>query len=251
MSYSEFAAFYDRLTVNVEYKKRADYFCSLLSDNGINGGLLLDLACGTGSLTSEFAKRGYSVIGVDISEEMLAEAQNKKYENNLENVMYLCQDMRSLDLYGTIDCCVCALDSLNHLTDEADLLRAFKSVSLFMNDGGIFVFDMNTPYKHRSVLSDSCFVYELDDIYCVWQNSTVSGNLTVDITLDFFTREPDGAYLRSTESFSERAYDSETVKKLLGQADFELINCYAEMSRLSPAADTQRIVYTAKRKDRK
>lgn len=251
MSYSEFASVYDLLTENVEYEKRAEYFCSLLTENGSGGGLLLDLACGTGSLSVEFAKKGYSVIGIDLCEEMLAIAQNKKYDSGLNNVMFLCQDMRELDLYGTIDCCVCALDSLNHLTSEEDLLRAFRSVSLFMNDGGAFVFDMNTPYKHREILSDKSFVYDLDDVYCVWQNSSVSDNLTVDITLDFFTREADGAYLRSTESFSEKAYDTDTVIKLLETADFELTGCYGELSLDAPADDAQRIVFAAKRKDRK
>ena len=160
MSYSYFACVYDLLTENVEYSRRADYICSLLSENGINGGLLLDVACGTGSLCVELSKRGFDVTGIDISGEMLCEAQNKMYESG-ENILFLRQDMRSLDLYGTVDCAVCTLDSLNHLTSEEDLLRAFKSISLFLEDGGIFIFDMNTPYKHREILADNSFVYEL------------------------------------------------------------------------------------------
>lgn len=250
MSYSSFAAVYDALTENVGYEKRTEYFCSLLSDYGLNGGLLLDLACGTGSLSLEFAKRGFSVIGIDISEEMLAEAQNKKYERGDSDTIFLCQDMRSLDLYGTVDCCVCALDSLNHLTSEDDLLKAFRSVSLFMNDGGIFIFDMNTPYKHKSVLADKCFVYDLDGVYCVWQNSPVKKDLTVDMTLDFFIEDENGKYARSTESFSERAYIFQTVKCLLEQADFELSANYRDMTREMPTADTERTVFIARRKSR-
>lgn len=250
MSYSVFAAFYDALTQNVEYENRAEYFCSLLSDYGLNGGLLLDLACGTGSLSLEFAERGFSVIGVDASEEMLAQAQNKKYNKADSNTIFLCQDMRSLDLYGTVDCCISSLDSLNHLTDEDDLLAAFESVSLFINDGGIFVFDMNTPYKHRSILSDSCFVYEADGLYCVWQNSPVSDDLTVDISLDFFIEDKNGKYTRSTESFSERAYTFQTVKRLIEQADFELLANYRDMTREMPAADTERTVFVARRNKR-
>lgn len=250
MSYSSFAAVYDELTENVGYEKRAEYFCSLLSDYGLNGGLLLDLACGTGTLSLEFAKKGFSVIGVDISEEMLAEAQNKKYEQGDTDTIFLCQDMRELDLFGTVDCCVCALDSLNHLTDKDDLLKAFRSVSLFMNDGGIFVFDMNTPYKHKSVLAEKCFVYDLDGVYCVWQNSPVGEDLTVDITLDFFTENEDGTYERSGESFAERAYEYEAVKSLLEKADFELLENYGDMTRETPSDDAERTVFIARRKTR-
>lgn len=250
MSYSRFAAVYDRLTQNVEYSKRADYFCSLLSDNGIDGGLLLDLACGTGSLSEEFALRGFSVIGVDLSAEMLAEAQNKKYEKNLDSVMYLCQDMRHLDLYGTVDCCVCALDSLNHLTAEADLLDAFGSVSLFMNDGGIFIFDMNTPYKHREILSERCYVYDLDGVVCVWQNSAASEDLSVEITLDFFIEKENGTYSRSTEVFSERAYGHAEIKAMLEEADFELLEEYDDLSADAPRPDSERTVFIARRKQR-
>ena len=250
MSYSFFAGVYDTLTENVEYSKRAEYFCSLLSEHGINGGLLLDLACGTGSLSVELAKRGFSVIGVDLSEDMLSLAQNKKYETGAD-IMLLHQDMRSLDLYGTVDCCVCALDSLNHLTGEKDLLKAFNSVSEFTQSGGIFIFDMNTEYKHKNILADNCFVYDCGDVFCVWQNSLRPDGRTVDITLDFFEEGDDGLYERHTESFSEKAYSAETVKDLLEKANFTLLNKYTELTREAPDETTQRIVYIARRNPRK
>lgn len=130
MSYSYFAQVYDLLTENVEYSERADYICSLLSENGIDGGLLLDLACGTGSMSVELAKRGFEVTGVDLSEEMLAQAQNKMYASG-ESILFLCQDMCKLDLYGTIDCAVCTLDSLNHLKDEKRRKKSISKTSLF------------------------------------------------------------------------------------------------------------------------
>ena len=251
MSYSSFAEVYDALTQNVGYKQRADYFCSLLSRYGLNGGLLLDLACGTGSLSLEMAKRGWSVIGIDASGEMLCAAQNKKYEAGDTATIFLCQDMRNLDLYGTVDCCVSSLDSLNHLTSEEDLLKAFKSVSLFMNDSGLFIFDMNTPFKHREILCDNCFVYDVDGVFCVWQNSNVGSDLKVDITLDFFIKKPDGSYRRSLESFSEKAYEYETVKRLLESADFELLDNFGENTVEKPKEDAQRTVFIARRKARK
>ena len=249
MSYSYFARVYDLLTENVEYSRRADYICSLLSENGINGGLLLDVACGTGSLSVEMSKRGFDVTGVDISREMLCEAQNKMYESG-ENILFLCQDMRYLDLFGTVDCAVCTLDSLNHLTSEEDLLKAFKSVSLFLEDGGIFIFDMNTPYKHREILADNSFVYELDDLFCVWRNSLCDDGVIVEINLDFFEKSEGEDYKRYSESFSEKAYGSDIVNNLLKQADLTLVSQYKELSFNAPDVETQRTVFVARRNKR-
>lgn len=249
MSYSYFASVYDLLTENVEYSRRADYICSLLSENGINGGLLLDVACGTGSLSLELAKRGFDVTGVDISREMLSKAQNKMYESG-ESVLFLCQDMRKLDLYGTVDCAVCTLDSLNHLTSREDLLQAFKSVSMFLNDGGIFIFDMNTPYKHKEVLADNSFVYELNGLFCVWRNTLSDDGVSVEINLDFFEKTDGANYRRFCESFCERAYDTKTVIELLDKAQLSLVSQYAELSFDAPDEKTQRIVFTARRNKR-
>lgn len=249
MSYSYFASVYDLLTENVEYSRRADYICSLLSENGINGGLLLDVACGTGSLSLELAKRGFDVTGVDISREMLSRAQNKMYESG-ENILFLCQDMRKLDLYGTVNCAVCMLDSLNHLTSTEDLLETFKSVSLFLEDGGIFIFDMNTPYKHREILADNSFVYELDRLFCVWRNTLSDDGATVEINLDFFEKTDGANYRRYCESFCEKAYDTQTVVDLLGQAQLSLVSQYGELSCDAPGEKTQRTVFVARRNKR-
>lgn len=246
MSYSYFASVYDELTKNVEYKKRADYFCSLLTDNGISGGLLLDLACGTGSLSVELAKNGYNVIGVDLSEDMLSVAQTKNYENGTD-ILFLCQDMCALDLYGTVDCCVCALDSLNHLKDENEVLEAFKNVSLFMDDNGIFIFDMNTLYKHREILNNQSFVYEPENMFCTWQNTLLDDKCTVKIDLDFFEQIENGIYERFTEEFYEKAYEPELIRELLKKADFELINEFEELTHNAPKQDTQRTVFVARR----
>lgn len=249
MSYSYFAHLYDLLTENVEYSHRADYICSLLSEYGINGGLLLDVACGTGTMSFEMSKRGFDVTGVDCSEDMLSKAQKKMAETG-ENVLFLCQDIRSLDLYGTVDCAVSTLDSLNHLTSEEDLLKAFKSVSLFLEDDGIFIFDMNTLYKHREILNDNSFVYELDDTFCVWQNSLCDDGATVEIILDFFADVNGRGYRRYSESFYEKAYESDVVKNLLKQADFTFIAEYKDMTTDAPDEKTERTVFVARRNSR-
>lgn len=247
--YDAFAEVYDKLTDNIEYKKRADYVSALFDRYGVRGKEpILDLACGTGSLTIELAKLGYDMIGVDSAYEMLSQAQNKKYEENVD-VLFLCQDMTELDLYGTISGAVCMLDSLNHLDSAEDVKRTIEKVGLFMEHGGIFIFDVNTIYKHREILGNNTFVYDCDDVYCVWQNS-LNGDDSVDISLDIFERE-DGVYYRSGEEFSERAYPIGQYKKWLGDAGFELLHIYDEMSDRELNDRTQRAVFVARYKNRR
>ena len=247
--YNAFAEVYDKLTDNIEYKKRADYVSALFDRYGVRGKEpILDLACGTGSLTIELAKLGYDMIGVDSAYAMLSQAQNKKYEENVD-VLFLCQDMTELDLYGTISGAVCMLDSLNHLDSAENVKRTIEKVGLFMEHGGIFIFDVNTIYKHREILGNNTFVYDCDDVYCVWQNS-LNDDDSVDISLDIFERK-DGAYYRSGEEFSERAYPIGQYKKWLGDAGFELLHIYDEMSDRELNDRTQRAVFVARYKNRR
>ncbi len=247
--YNAFAEVYDKLTDNIEYKKRADYVSALFDRYGVRGKEpILDLACGTGSLTIELAKLGYDMIGVDSAYAMLSQAQNKKYEENVD-VLFLCQDMTELDLYGTISGAVCMLDSLNHLDSAEDVKRTIEKVGLFMEHGGIFIFDVNTIYKHREILGNNTFVYDCDDVYCVWQNS-LNDDDSVDISLDIFERK-DGTYYRSGEEFSERAYPIGQYKKWLGDAGFELLHIYDEMSDRELNDRTQRAVFVARYKNRR
>lgn len=246
MSYDDFSRFYDLLTDNVEYEKRADYFCRLLSMCGITDGILLDLGCGTGSMSLAMADRGFDVIGIDSSVGMLNAAQQKMSESG-KQLLLLNQSMEELDLYGTVDCAVCVLDGINHLDSEESVREAFSKVSLFMNKGGAFAFDVNTLYKHKNVLADNVFVYEPEDVYCVWQNNFNESDGSVDITLDFFEEE-DGVYYRSGESFTERAYELSEIKLWLEQAGFEVIGIYDDMTLEAVRADSERAVFLAKKK---
>lgn len=246
MSYDNFSRFYDLLTDNVEYEKRANYFCRLLSLCGTQGGILLDLACGTGSISVEMAKKGFDVIGVDSSIGMLNAARQKAYESG-EQILLLNQSMDDLDLYGTVDCAVCVLDSINHLDDAEQVKRTFEKVSLFMNKGGAFAFDVNTLYKHQNILADNAFVYDFDELYCVWQNSYNEADGSVDISLDFFEEE-DGVYYRSCESFTEQAYDLADIEKWLEEAGFEVIGVFDDMTTEKAHAQTERAVFLAKKK---
>ena len=246
MSYDNFSDFYDLLTDNVEYEKRADYFCRLLSMCGIKSGILLDLGCGTGSMSVKMAERGFDVIGVDSSIGMLNAARQKAYECAAE-ILLLNQNMQEIDLYGTVDCAICVLDSINHLENESDVRNTFEKVSLFMNKGGAFAFDVNTIYKHKNILADNVFVYEPDDLFCVWQNNYNSEDSSVDISLDFF-QEEDGVYYRSSESFTEKAYEIGDIKIWLEEAGFEVVGIFDDLTTDPANPETERAVFLAKKK---
>lgn len=248
MSYGIFSEFYDALTANVSYDTVAQVLSSLLTRYGKGRGLLLDLACGTGSVSVRLAEKGYEVIGVDLSPEMLSEAQNKAYSAG-QNILFLCQDMTKLDLYGTVDAAVCTLDGLCHLPDEESVFAALQKVSLFMNPGGVFLFDVNSVYKHRAVLGNNTFVYDTDDVYCVWQNTLLSDGVTVQMDLDFFEPVSDaGDYVRQSERFTERAYPRETLEAMLKKAGFTVLDVFDGYSE-KPAHDTSERLLFAVRKD--
>lgn len=244
-SYNAFAPFYDRFIRPVDYKKRAAYFDSIIAQHIGEQKLLLDLACGTGSLSIALSALGYEVIAADASPQMLSIAQQKAFDAEVQ-ILFLNQRMESLDLYGTIDACVCALDSLNHLTDPRALRRALSRVSLFLAPGGVFVFDMNTPYKHRQLLGDNCYVYEEGDTVCVWRNKTDEALLT-EITLDFFTRKIDGCYTRTGESFCERGYTVEQVMDMLTDCGLTLTALYADDSFDAPNDTAERYIFVTKK----
>lgn len=248
MSYGVFSEFYDALTANVSYDTVSQVLSSLLTRYGKSRGLLLDLACGTGSVSVRLAKKGYEVIGVDLSPEMLSEAQNKAYFSG-QNILFLCQDMTALDLYGTVDAAVCTLDGLCHLPNEESVFAALQKVSLFMNPGGVFLFDVNSVYKHRAVLGNNTFVYDTDDVYCVWQNTLLSDGVTVQMDLDFFEPVSDaGDYVRQSERFTERAYPRETLEAMLKKAGFTVLDVFDGYSE-KPAHDTSERLLFAVRKD--
>ena len=244
-SYESFAAFYDELTTNVDYETRGAYLWQILQNEGKRSGLLLDLACGTGTLCEYFSARGYDVIGVDASEDMLAEAMEKKIEAQ-SDTLYLCQRMQDLDLFGTVDVVLCTLDSLNHITDKDELAAVFERIALFLNEDARVIFDVNTVYKHEEVLQNNTFVYDLDDIYCVWQN-TLQPDHVVDITLDLFAYdEENDCYDRTQEIFSERAYTEEELRQMIEAAGMTVLARYAELSFDAPAPTTERVVYVLK-----
>jgi 2-polyprenyl-3-methyl-5-hydroxy-6-metoxy-1,4-benzoquinol methylase len=245
--YETFSFYYDQLTENVHYPQRAAYFDKLIRKyQQADGNVLLDLACGTGNLSEEMAKLGYDVLGVDVSYGMLNQAFQKKIAHNLP-IQYICQDMRQLDLYGTVDVTLCTLDSLNHLDSFADVETVLQQVFSVTEAGGLFLFDMNTPYKHRAVLGNQIYLYDTDDVYCVWENRYTEQENQVTIQLHFFARQEDDSYLRSDETIVERAYPPEQVAAALERVGFQVLACYHADTEQPLQADSQRMIFISRK----
>ncbi|MFI3326025.1 MAG: class I SAM-dependent methyltransferase [Clostridia bacterium] len=246
-SYDIFALYYDSLTKNVDYTGRADYLLSLLKRLNHHAGITLDLACGTGSLTLELYKKGVDVYGVDSSTAMLSVANEKAYDDNAD-ILFLCQKMQNLNLYGTVNTVFCCLDCINHLPNLLEVQKAFDKVSFFMEKDGYFIFDFNTKYKHKEILANNAFVYETDEVFCVWQNNYKSKLNKVDISLDFFEKQ-DGKYNRYQERFSEISFDIDDLEKMLIQAGFHNIEFFDDLSFDKPKEKSERIIIVAQKKE--
>ncbi len=250
MGYSAFARYYDELTANINYEKRAEYFHEIIKKfNCTDNNILLDLACGTGSISFKMSELGYDVIGIDNSDEMLGTAIDKKFDNGLD-VQFLCQDMRNFEMFGTVGITLCVLDSINHLTSIEDVRKVFERTALFAEPEGLFIFDINTEYKHKNILADNTFTYETENVYCVWENTLDPESLEIRMNLEFFEREENGLYSRSSDGFSEKAYSQQDIEKILADTGFEMLAKYGGDTFESPKDDTQRIVYVARNKNK-
>ena len=247
MSYSSFAAFYDSLQSDVMYEQRAGYIAKLFKKYDRLPTQLLDVACGTGGFSLQFAKMGMSVTAADPSPEMLSVAQKKASATDLD-IMLVCQSARDTKLPYAVDGAVCCLDSINHIIDKRELKASFRAVAAAVKDGGLFIFDVNTPFKHRNILSGNTFVIENDDVYCVWQNSDCEKNGIVGICLDFFGKDADRKYIRTTEEFAERAYTDEEIRGMLEPAGLEVVAVLGDMSFKAPKACDERVIYVTKKR---
>lgn len=247
MSYTSFAAFYDSLQSDVMYEQRAGYIARLFKKYDRLPTQLLDVACGTGGFSLQFAKMGMAVTAADPSPEMLSVAQKKASATDLD-IMLVCQSARDTKLPYAVDGAVCCLDSINHIIDKRELKASFRAVAAAVKDGGLFIFDVNTPFKHRNILSGNTFVIENDDVYCVWQNSDCEKNGIVGICLDFFGKDADGKYIRTTEEFAERAYTDEEIRDMLEPAGLEVVAVLGDMSFKAPKACDERVIYVTKKR---
>ena len=241
-SYVTLAEYYDALTENADYKVRSDYISNFFSKFGEGELTLLDLACGTGSISQHMAQKGYEIIGIDLSDDMLVQANSKGIENSL----FVKGDMKSFELPCKVNYCVSSLDSINHLNDIDEVRSCFECVYSAMNENGIFVFDVNTLYKNEFILGNNTFVYDEDDYFLSWDNE-YSGDGTVNIFLDFFIFNGK-SYDRYSENFKEKAYDINKLSDLLISTGFEIIGIYDELTEEAPKENSHRLYFVCKRK---
>ncbi len=216
-AYTSFAQVYDELMDNVPYKDWCNNLCQILKSYGINDGLLLDLGCGTGTLTELLADAGYDMIGVDGSEDMLSIAMEKRDAGGYEDILYLLQDMREFELYGTVRGVVSICDSMNYITEPEDLLTVFKLVWNYLDYDGIFIFDMNTEYKYENLLGDQTFAENREECSFIWENTYDEESRINEYALTLYVAEED-YFKRFQEFHYQRAYSIQEVEQLIAQS---------------------------------
>lgn len=249
-SYRSFARVYDMFMDNIDYPSWSVYLTQLLREYGVEDGLLLELGCGTGSMTELLAEQGYDMIGVDNSEEMLAEAMEKRVESG-HDILYLLQDMQEFELYGTVRAIISVCDCMNYLTEEEDFLQVLKLANNYLDPGGIFIFDVNTDYKYREVIGDSTIAENREDSSFIWENSfdPETGMNVYELTL-FLLRE-DGLYEKEEEVHYQRAYTVDAIRRMIADSGMELLHIYDAYTLEPPRADSERLTFIVKEKGKK
>ena len=243
--YGEFADIYDRLQ-DIDYDSFVKYYEQIFTRLGLKPSLVLDLACGTGNITLPMAGLGYDMKGVDLSEEMLGIASEKARENNFD-ILFLNQDMTEFELYGTVDAAVCALDGVNYLTLDGELEQLMALIKNYLNPGGVFIFDINSEYKLKNILGDNTFVYDEEDVYCVWNNAYDEEDKICSFSLDFFKNTTGGLYQRFEEYQEERAYSVSEIKAAAERARLEVVGVFDDRT-FNDAVDTsERIFFVLKK----
>lgn len=245
--YGSFAYVYDKFMDDVPYEEWADYVQSLLMEYEVREGLVLELGCGTGNLTEILASRGYDMIGVDLSADMLDIAMEKR-ERSGRDILYLMQDMREFELYGTVRAAVCICDSMNYLQEEKDLLSTFKLVNNYLDPGGIFIFDLNTAYKYRELIGDTTIAENREGASFIWENTWYEEEKVNEYDLTIFAETENGLYQKFEETHFQRAYDLKTVKRLIAEAGMEFLAAYDAFTREPVRPDSERIYVIAREK---
>ncbi|KAB1438111.1 class I SAM-dependent DNA methyltransferase [Candidatus Galacturonibacter soehngenii] len=246
-AYTSFARVYDTFMDNIPYQEWAEYIKGLLQTYEVESGLVLDLGCGTGNLTQILAHSGYDMIGIDNSEDMLEIAMEKKYETNLD-ILYLLQDMREFELYGTVKAVVSICDSLNYILSEEELVDVFKLVNNYLDPKGIFIFDLNTQYKYEQILGERVIAENREDCSFIWDNYYDKEERLNEYDLTLFIKEEEDLFRKYQESHYQKAYELDTIKALLLEAGMEFIVAYDAFTRQPPKEDSERIYVIAREK---
>lgn len=241
-SYTSFAKVYDLFMDNVPYEEWSEYLTRLFKEHGIEDGLILDLGCGTGKLTRLMEQKGYDMIGLDNSFEMLDIAR----EHEDTSILYLMQDMREFELYGTVRAVYSACDSVNYILEEEELRQVFSLVNNYLDPGGIFVFDFNSSYKYRELLAENTFAETRDEGSFIWENyyDEEEGINEYDLTL--YIKEKDERFARFQEVHYQKCYELSTMKRLLTEAGLEFVAAYDAYTKKPVAEDSEKIMIVAR-----
>ena len=238
-AYTSFAQVYDLFMDNVPYEEWAAYVRGILTEYGIRSGLVLDLGCGTGSLTECLARAGYDMIGVASSEDMLEIAMDKRGRSGLD-ILYLLQDMREFELYGTVRAVVSICDSMNYILDYSDLVQVFRLVNNYLDPGGIFIFDLNTEYKYEALMGSRTFAEDREDGSFIWYNGYSPEDHINEYDLTLFVREGK-LFRRFQETHYQRAYSPAEVRRAAAEAGMEFEACWDAFSRDPVKPDSERM----------
>ena len=245
-AYTGFAAVYDTFMDNIPYEEWEKYLKSLLYEYGVREGLVLELGCGTGNMTEILAQSGYDMIGVDNAEEMLEIAIEKRMKSGLD-ILYLQQDMREFELYGTVKAIVSVCDSVNYILEEEELEEVFRLVNNYLDPGGVFIFDFNTVYKYREILGDQTIAENREECSFIWDNYYYEEERINEYELSLFIREGDSElYRKYQETHFQKAYDLETMKRLITQSGLEYITAYDAFTKEAPTRVSERIYVIAR-----
>lgn len=242
-AYNDFARVYDMFMDNIPYEDWSKYIISLLNEYGIKDGLVLDLGCGTGKLTNLLSDAGFDMIGIDYSEDMLDVATNVREDRN---ILYLCQDMREFELYGTVRAVVSICDSMNYMTSPEDLLTVLKLVNNYLDPGGIFIFDMNTYYKYSQLLGEQTIAENRDEASFIWDNYFDAETNINEYELTLFIKEENELFRKYEEFHYQRAYHLEEVMNLIDKSGMKLLEVYDAFTRNKPQEDSERIYFVCR-----
>lgn len=243
-AYTSFAEVYDMFMDNVPYEEWSCYLIELLKEYRIEEGVVCELGCGTGKMTRLLADAGYDMIGVDMSEDMLAIASME----NPQQILYLCQDMRELELYGTVAAVVSVCDSMNYLLEEDDLLEVFQRVNEYLEPGGVFLFDLNTIYKYETLLGETTISENRPEGSFIWENYYDAEEQINEYDLTLFIQEKENLYRKFEETHYQRGYSLEKIRTLLEEAGMEFVTAYDACTKNPPREDSERIYIVAREK---
>ena len=250
-AYTSFAQVYDLFMDNVPYEKWSTYLEEILAEDGICDGILLDLGCGTGKLTRIMAEKGFDMIGIDNSMEMLDMAREQEYDREEPSgILYLLQDMREFELYGTVRAVYSACDCLNYIMEEDELLTVFKLVNNYLDPKGLFIFDMNTSYKYEQLLAENTIAENRKEGSFIWENYYDKEERVNEYDLTLFIKESEEAeeerFLRYTETHYQRCYSLDIVKQLLQEAGMEFVAVYDAYTKNPLREDSEKMTVIAR-----